>query len=311
MDSVTCSARRGEKIKFILSFLPSILGGGDGKNTKLDNFLGLNENVLKTISGTIQNYKMFKSLFTAIFKNRDGQKNIESADYVEKEEKQPGAVEIFGELNRLFNSDSTSDKEKSSSESVNGSTDFVNSDDPTKTAYVENITSPDSSGNTNAATLSAGVTSEEVIAKDHQGALGMRPVEISVFASNTIGSLIPLVMSGTNIPLPNGHILSDDINVNKANTEFIINSAGLYRISYQINTTADLQLGSRIMLNGVPLPASVIEPVATRSNYFCEVVVDIAAGTTVSLQMYSPHIVGAATLQNNSCGALLMIAKLS
>ncbi len=300
----------GEKIKFILSFLPSIISGGDGKNTKLDNFLGLNENVLKTISGTIQNYKMFKSLFTALFKNRDGQKNIESADYVEKEEKQPGAVEIFGELNKPFNSVSAGDNEKSTSESTTGSEDDVKSDDAVKTTSAENVTSLESGGTAHTDTSSTGATGEEESAKDHQDTLEVRPVEISVFASNTIGSLIPLVISGTNIPLPNGHILSDNVNVNKANTEFTINSAGLYRISYQINTTVPLQLGSRVMLNGKPLPASVIEPTAARSNYFSEVVVDISAGTTVTLQMYSPYIVGVATLQNNSCGALLMIAKL-
>jgi hypothetical protein len=306
-----------EKIKFILSLLPSILGGGDVKNTKLNNFLGLNENTLKTISGTIQNYKMFKSLFTALFKSSDAQKKIESVDYVEKEEKQPGAEEFFGEIMKLFNSEGTSDTDKNSSASFDVSTDVVNKDISMEMVCAEDITLPDGSTTTHtnthpaSAKNTAGTTGEEAGAKENHGAFGLRPVEISVFASNTTGSLIPLVMSGTNILLPDSHILSDDVNVNKDNTEFIIKSAGLYRISYQINTTVPLQLGSRVMLNGVPLPEFVIEPDAARSNYYCEVVADIAVGTAVSLQVYSPHIVGAATLHDNSCGALLMITKLS
>lgn len=130
------------------------------------------------------------------------------------------------------------------------------------------------------------------------------------YAANTIGSLISVLVAGTNIALPNNQVLSPDITVNGANTIFTINTFGRYRISYHINTTAALLLGSRLMINGAPNAASRIDPVVSLSNFVNEIEIDLAVGATISLQMFAPLLVGAATLLNGACGASLMIIRL-
>lgn len=56
----------------------------------------------------------------------------------------------------------------------------------------------------------------------------------------------------TLVPLPNSHILSSNIVPNSTNTIFTLNTTGLYRISYQVNTTLALLLGTRLLVYGVP-----------------------------------------------------------
>jgi len=131
------------------------------------------------------------------------------------------------------------------------------------------------------------------------------------YAASTTGALISVLVAGTNIPLPDAQVLSPDITHNVANTIFTVNTYGRYRISYHINTTASLLLGSRLRIGGSIHPASVIEPVVSLSNYYNEIEVDLATGTTVALQMFAPLILGAATLLSNACGASLLIIRLS
>ncbi len=118
-------------------------------------------------------------------------------------------------------------------------------------------------------------------------------------------------MAGTLIPLPSNQLLSADITVNGANTIFTVNTFGTYRISYRINTTASLLLGSRLIINGSANTASTILPVLSLSNYNNEIEINLGVGATVSLQMFAPLLVGAATLIANGAGASLMIIRLS
>ncbi|MBD8133941.1 hypothetical protein IFR10_00130 [Bacillus sp. CFBP 13597] len=74
----------------------------------------------------------------------------------------------------------------------------------------------------------------------------------SMFASNTVGTVISVALGGaTSIPLPNNQNL-DSFVTNGANTIFTVPVTGRYYITYQINTTAALVIGagSRILLNG-------------------------------------------------------------
>lgn len=125
------------------------------------------------------------------------------------------------------------------------------------------------------------------------------------YASATV---LTAVLTGTPVALPNGQILPAGITVNGANNTFTVATAGRYRIAYAVNTTAALLLSTRVMLNGVANAASVVDPVLSLSNYSNEILVDLAAGTTVQLQ-----VVGAAinlTLVAGA-GATLMITRLS
>lgn len=50
------------------------------------------------------------------------------------------------------------------------------------------------------------------------GATGPAVTTTSAFAANTIGSILPVVLSGILVPLPNSQVLPADITVNAANT---------------------------------------------------------------------------------------------
>ena len=133
----------------------------------------------------------------------------------------------------------------------------------------------------------------------------------AVFAANTAGSTISVIVAGTNIAFPSVQVLSPDITVNGANTVFTVVPFGRYRISYHINVQAALLLGARLRINGSTHPASVLLPLVELSNYTNEIEVDLAANSTISLQMYSPLLIGTAILLNNACGASLTIIRLS
>ncbi|MEG6523306.1 BclA C-terminal domain-containing protein, partial [Desulfotomaculum sp. 1211_IL3151] len=141
------------------------------------------------------------------------------------------------------------------------------------------------------------------------GAPGPNPTATAGFAANTTGAIINVLLGGTSIPLPSAKLLSPDITVNGANTVFTINTAGRYRISYHINTAASILMGSRLMINGSANTASIISPVVSLSGYANEIVIDLAAGATVSLQFFG--LIGLTALLGNSAGASLMIIRLS
>lgn len=131
------------------------------------------------------------------------------------------------------------------------------------------------------------------------------------FAVNTSGSILTILTGGTDIPLPNTKLLSSDITLNSSNTIFTVNTAGYYRISYHINTTAALAMGSRILINGASIPTSVI-PVSllSLSSFSNEFEVFLNGGSTIQLQMFTA-ILGLATLLSGSVGASVMIIRLS
>ncbi|WP_312611631.1 BclA C-terminal domain-containing protein [Oscillibacter sp.] len=131
------------------------------------------------------------------------------------------------------------------------------------------------------------------------------------FAANTAGGLITVLVAGTNISFPSVQLLSSDITLTSSNTLFTVNTSGIYRISYHINTTAAVLLGTRLVINSGNIPQATIPPAIALSQFYNEIEVSLVAGATIQLQMYAPLLVGAATLLGNSLGASMMIIRLS
>lgn len=111
------------------------------------------------------------------------------------------------------------------------------------------------------------------------------------------------------MPLPDAQVLPGDITADVTNTIFTVATAGRYRLAYHVNTTAAVAVGTRLIIGGVPNAASSLLPVISLSSFSNEIMLDLAAGTTVTLQMYG--LVTAATLLSSAAGASLMITRLS
>lgn len=141
------------------------------------------------------------------------------------------------------------------------------------------------------------------------GADGPNPSSTAGYAANTQGTTISTLLGPALIPLPNAQVLSPDIVPNGANTVFTVNTAGRYRISYQVNTALALLVGTRLVIDNSPFIASQIQPVVSISNFKNEVIVDLTAGSTVSLQLFG--LIGLIALLPDSAGASLMIIRLS
>lgn len=136
------------------------------------------------------------------------------------------------------------------------------------------------------------------------------PSATAGFAANTVGGLITVIVAGTDISFPSVQLLSPDITLTSGNTLFTVNTSGLYRISYHVNTTASVLLGTRLVINGGNILQSTIPPAIALSQFYNEIEVSLTAGATIKLQMYAPLIIGAATLLGNSLGASMMIIRL-
>ena len=104
-------------------------------------------------------------------------------------------------------------------------------------------------------------------------------------------------------------MLPADITVNAANTVFTVNTAGRYRLAYTLNTSTALASGTRLLINGTPNQASTVAPSLSLSHFSNEIIVDLNAGDTISLQMFG--VIGSATLLPGAAGATLSITRLS
>lgn len=116
-------------------------------------------------------------------------------------------------------------------------------------------------------------------------------------------------MLGTLVSLPDSQILPAGITANPGNDTFTVNVTGRYRISYHVNATVTLGMGARIVVNGTGLTQSTVLPLISLSNFSNEILINLAAGDTVSLQLFG--ILGTAILFTDSVGASLMIMRLS
>ena len=103
--------------------------------------------------------------------------------------------------------------------------------------------------------------------------------------------------------------MSPDITANAGNTVFTVQATGRYQLSYEINTTVALASGTRLLINGAPITASTVAPLVSLSHFSNEILLDLAAGDTISLQMFG--IASVATLLPGSSGASLTVIRLS
>ena len=121
--------------------------------------------------------------------------------------------------------------------------------------------------------------------------------------------MLAVILTGTLVPLPDSQLLSPDITVNAGNTVFTVQTAGRYLLSYDINTTAALASGTRLLINGVANTASTVAPLVSLSHFSNELLLNLSAGDTVSLEMFG--IASVTTLLPGSAGASLTLIRLS
>lgn len=142
------------------------------------------------------------------------------------------------------------------------------------------------------------------------GATGPNLTSTAGFAANTQGSSVLVALGGSPIPLPNAQVLSPDITANTGNTVFTVATAGTYQISYHVNTTVALLMGTRLVINGVNSIPSTINPVVSTSNFENQIKVTLPANSTITLQLFTT-IAGTAILVSRGAGASLTIIRLS
>lgn len=142
------------------------------------------------------------------------------------------------------------------------------------------------------------------------GATGSNLTSTAGFAANTQGSSVLVALGGSPIPLPNAQVLSPDITANTGNTVFTVATAGTYQISYHVNTTVALLMGTRLVINGVNSIPSTINPVVSTSNFENQIKVTLPANSTITLQLFTT-IAGTAILVSGGAGASLTIIRLS
>ncbi|WP_443093979.1 BclA C-terminal domain-containing protein, partial [Paenibacillus plantiphilus] len=140
-------------------------------------------------------------------------------------------------------------------------------------------------------------------------ATGDSTTSTSAFAANTSGSIITVLLGGTNVPLPNAQNIGAGITINAANEVFTITTAGRYYITYQINITTALLVRSRLIVNGAANLASTVTPILSLSTFNNDVILTLAANSTVSLQLFG--LAALVTLLGNGAGAAVTIIRLS
>ncbi len=174
---------------------------------------------------------------------------------------------------------------------------------PDGAAGVTGATGPTGTAGADGATGATGPTGPT-------GSAGPNPTAAAGFAANTQGSSVLVSLGGSPIPLPNDQLLSPGITANAGNTTFTVASAGTYQISYHVNTTLALLMGTRLVINGVNNVPSTIAPVAATTSFENKIKVALPANSTVTLQMYPIALAGTAILVGNGAGASLTIIRL-
>nr|WP_274600976.1 collagen-like triple helix repeat-containing protein [Clostridium yunnanense] len=140
------------------------------------------------------------------------------------------------------------------------------------------------------------------------GATGTSLTANSAFAANTSGSVIPVILGGSSVSLPNSQNIGPGISIDGTNTTFTVSNAGAYYITYNINLTAALAISSRLIINGSPNTASTVAPILSSSSFTNNIIVDLTTNSTITLQLFG--LLGAATLISGGAGASLSIIRL-
>jgi len=93
--------------------------------------------------------------------------------------------------------------------------------------------------------------------------------------------------------------------VNGSNTTFTVTDAGTYRIAYNACLTTSMLMSTRLVINGSGNTASTYTPMISTNQFEREIIVDLTAESTITLQFFG--LLGAATLN----GVTLSIIRLA
>lgn len=331
----------GEKLQFVLGTLPGLSGGAD-----MDNVMDVNKSVQKTLDQITQQQLMLGAKLNAalgapVFTGPTGPAGPTGAAGPATGAAGPagpdGAAGVTGAAGAAGPEGAAGSAGPAGAQGVTGPDGVTGAAGPdgaigptgptgaagaagvTGAAGITGPTGPTGAGGAVGAAGPTGATGPDgptgaagsTGATGPTGPDGPNPTATAGFAANTTGTSLSVALGGTPIPLPSGQVFSADISPNAGNTVFTVATAGRYRISYHVNTTAALLMGSRLVINGVNNTASTIAPVLSVSNYENEIEVTLPANSTISLQLYPIVLAGVAVLISGGAGASLMIVRLS
>ncbi|MFI8626259.1 collagen-like protein, partial [Bacillus altitudinis] len=200
-----------------------------------------------------------------------------------------------------------------------GVTGATGSTGPTGATGSTGVTGPTGATGTTGATGSTGVTGAtgatgptgvtgSTGATGDTGPTGTSLTTNSMYASNTSGNTVLVVLGGTAVTLPNNQSL-DGFTVSGGNTVFTVPVSGRYFITYQVNTSAALLAGTRVINNGTPIAGSILTPALSTSTYNVSLITTLAAGNQISLQIFG-LVATVVLLGGGSVGAALTIIRL-
>ena len=291
----------GEKLQFVLGTLPGLSGGAD-----VEDVLKVNESVRKTLDEITQQQlllgaKLNGALDAPVFTGPTGPAGPTGADGL------PGPTGATG-------ADGAAGAEGPTGPT--GATGSTGGTGAAGAAGAAGATGPDGAAGTAGPAGAVGAAGPAGAAgptgaTGPTGPNGPNPTATAGFAANTAGTSLSVALGGAPIPLPSAQVLSADIAPNAGNTVFTVATAGRYRISYHVNTTAALLMGSRLVINGVNNTASIIAPALSVSSFENEIEVNLPANSTITLQLYPLVLAGVAVLLGGGAGASLMIVRLS
>ncbi len=269
---------QGEKLQYVLGTLPGLEKAAD-----LEEVMKVNKSVQDTMSDVMEQQMLLTAKLSAAMK---------APVY-------PGPTGPVGPVGA-----------QGPAEGPTGPTGPVGAEGPAGAVGAIGPTGPQGKPGAAGATGPAGATG----ATGPEGPAGPAgatgPSLISAYAANTKGPTLQVSTGGTPIPLPDAQLLSPEITVSPDNTVFTVSKSGIYLITYHVNITAALKMGTRLMYNNVRMEDSVIAPLASLSSFECRILRTLHAGIPLSLQMYTDTI-GGATLMGDGVGASLSLVRLS
>ena len=147
------------------------------------------------------------------------------------------------------------------------------------------------------------------------GPAGLAVTATAAYLTSTGGQTVSVLKDGAAISMSDIVRNSPDISISNGK-DITVNTPGRYLISYNVNTSLPSNAGTRLMINGMANPASVIAPstaapstAVLKSHFSAEIIVDLTAKSTVSLQMFG--VLANIILMPDSGGANLAIVRLS
>ena len=139
------------------------------------------------------------------------------------------------------------------------------------------------------------------------GATGPSPTANTALIANTAGGMSTVLAAGVNVSFNEG-ILPAGINIDGSNEVLTVADGGVYRISYNVNTTVAETLGVQVPVNNIPVAASQLLPGLPTSSYRNDFIVELDDNSTISLALYS--LDGVVTLITGA-GANMTVMQLS